>query len=71
MKYIQRLLNPPKGTYFLLGPRGTGKSTWLLHNYPEAVRIDFLLGEEERRFNAFPERIREVANAMEEGPPLF
>jgi hypothetical protein len=25
---IARTLTPPKGSFFLLGPRGTGKSTW-------------------------------------------
>lgn len=70
-KYIPRILNPPKGSYFLLGPRGTGKSTWLLHQYPKAVRIDLLLGEEERRFSAYPERIRDVAAAMPDGSTLI
>lgn len=69
--YIPRILNPPKGSYFLLGPRGTGKSTWLLHQYPEAMRIDFLLGEEERRFSAYPERIREVAAGLPKGATLI
>ena len=59
--YIPRIINPPEGSYFLLGPRGTGKSTWLFHQYPDAVRIDLLLGEEERRFSAYPEKIRDVA----------
>lgn len=67
MKYIPRMLTPPEGSYFLLGPRGTGKSTWLLHNYPSAKRIDLLLGEEERRFSSHPERIRNIAEAMEPG----
>ncbi len=62
--YIPRLQTPPKESYFLLGPRGTGKSTWLLHHYPHASRIDFLLGDEERRFRAYPERIREVVAGM-------
>lgn len=44
-RYIPRRINPPQGSYFLLGPRGTGKSTWLLHRYPKAIRIDLLLGE--------------------------
>jgi len=70
-KYIPRILNPPKGSYFLLGPRGTGKSTWLLHQYPRATRIDLLLGEEERRFSAYPEKIREVASALPEGSTLI
>jgi len=70
-KYTPRILNPPKGSYFLLGPRGTGKSTWLMHHYPNAVRIDLLLGEEERRFSAYPERIRDVAAALPEGSTLI
>ncbi len=65
--YIPRIVNPPEGSYFLLGPRGTGKSTWLLKQYPKATRIDLLLGEEERRFSAYPERIRDVAATMPEG----
>ena len=44
MHYIARKVAPPEGSYFLLGPRGTGKSTWLLHHYPDAVRVDFLRG---------------------------
>ena len=69
--YIPRGLNPPEGSYFLLGPRGTGKSTWLLHHYPKALRIDLLLGEEERRFSAYPEKIRDVAAALPEGSTLI
>lgn len=62
--FIPRSINPPEGSYFLLGPRGTGKSTWLSHHYPDAVRIDLLLGEEERKFSAYPEKIRDVAAAL-------
>lgn len=69
--YIPRALNPPRGSYFLLGPRGTGKSTWLLHHYPKAVRIDLLLGEEERRFEAYPERIRDVVEQLPSGSTLI
>src|ERR1700733_1467797 len=71
MKYIPRKLIPPKGSYFLLGPRGTGKSTWLLHHYPQATKIDLLLGEEERRFSSFPERIRDVVTGMPPGSVLI
>ncbi len=70
-RYIPRTLNPPEGSYFLLGPRGTGKSTWLLQQYPKATRIDLLLGEEERRFSAYPERIRDVAAALPPGSTLI
>ena len=70
-KYIPRIMNPPSGSYFLLGPRGTGKSTWLRHQYPKALRIDLLLGEEERRYSAYPERIREVAAALPKDSTLI
>lgn len=29
MAVVRRLLQPPAGGFFLFGPRGTGKSTWL------------------------------------------
>lgn len=69
--YIPRIVNPPKSSYFLLGPRGTGKSTWLSHQYPHAKRIDFLLGEEERRYSAYPERIRDVVESLPDQATLI
>ena len=71
MSYIPRKIVPPDGSYFLLGPRGTGKSTWLLHKYPEAVRIDLLLGDEERRFSGYPERIRDIVSPMKPGSTII
>lgn len=65
--YIQRHIIPPKESFFLLGPRGTGKSTWLRHAYPTAVRLDLLLPEEERKFIAKPERLRKVVLAIDAG----
>ena len=40
--YISRLLKPPRQSFFLLGPRGSGKSTWVRHELAEAHRIDLL-----------------------------
>jgi len=40
-KYL-RLLGPPKGSFFLFGPRGTGKSTWLRATFPNAHTFDLL-----------------------------
>ncbi|MFN7941842.1 MAG: DUF4143 domain-containing protein [Thermoanaerobaculia bacterium] len=37
-----RLLEPPPGSFFLFGPRGTGKSTWLRERFPRAHRVDLL-----------------------------
>lgn len=40
---INRLVKPiEKQSYFLFGPRGTGKTTWVRANYPQAVYIDLL-----------------------------
>jgi predicted AAA+ superfamily ATPase len=36
------LLSAPKGSFFLFGPRGAGKSTWLRGAFPQAHRIDLL-----------------------------
>lgn len=39
---IPRLLKRPERSFFLFGPRGTGKSTWLNQVLPEAFRLDLL-----------------------------
>lgn len=37
-----RLLRRPERSFFLFGPRGTGKSTWLRQVLPDAVNLDLL-----------------------------
>lgn len=66
MTYIPRLILPPQESFFLLGARGTGKSTWIQHAYPQAVRIDLLDPETQRRYTSYPERIREVVAAADD-----
>ncbi|MCX5908968.1 MAG: AAA family ATPase [Deltaproteobacteria bacterium] len=39
---IPRLLQRPERSFFLFGPRGTGKSTWLQQVLPDAFRLDLL-----------------------------
>lgn len=39
---LDRLLPPPVKSFLLLGPRGTGKSTWLARAFPGALTIDLL-----------------------------
>jgi len=37
-----RILTPPRGSFFLFGPRGVGKRTWLRAVFPDAYRVDLL-----------------------------
>jgi predicted AAA+ superfamily ATPase len=39
---LPRLLQPPRQSFFLFGPRGSGKSTWVKQRFPRATRIDLL-----------------------------
>jgi len=39
---MTRLLQQPERSFFLFGPRGTGKSTWLQQVLPDAFRLDLL-----------------------------
>ena len=54
---------PPLGHFFLFGPRGTGKSSWLKSADPHATWIDLLSPAQQRRYAARPERLRELAGA--------
>ena len=53
-----RDLNPPtEQSYFLLGPRGTGKSSFIRKHYRDSLIFDLLDGELCRTFLAAPERL--------------
>lgn len=60
MDNIGRFFHEPKGSFFLFGPRGTGKSTWLRQRFPKAVWIDLLQPDVHRAYLARPERLNEV-----------
>jgi predicted AAA+ superfamily ATPase len=45
----RRLLMPPKGSFFLFGVRGAGKSTWAREQFPDAHVVDLL---DESRYQA-------------------
>jgi predicted AAA+ superfamily ATPase len=53
-----RLPAPGTETFFLWGPRQTGKTTLLKATYPDAVWIDLLKAEEYRRYLQNPELLR-------------
>jgi predicted AAA+ superfamily ATPase len=56
---IINLRKHPMKSFFLWGPRQTGKSFWLHRLYRDAVWVDLLKADEFRRYSAHPERIRE------------
>lgn len=60
---ISRFFIPAKQSYFLFGPRGTGKSTWLKKHYPDAHLIDLLNPGELRFYQARPERLEDIVSA--------
>ena len=61
------LPDPGQETFFLWGPRQTGKSTLLKQRYPEARWLDLLNTDLFRRYAANPELLRQEIEA--EGPP--
>lgn len=54
-----RLPPPGSETFFLWGPRQTGKSTLLRQTYPDARWLDLLKAEEFRRYVQNPELLRQ------------
>jgi predicted kinase len=63
MELIHRQLNAPDQHFFLLGPRGTGKSTWLDQQFDNALWLDLLDTSTYRSFLAHPERLIDVVEA--------
>ena len=55
--FIPRLLAVPKGHFFLLGPRGTGKTAWCNAQFKNALRIDLLNAATLREYSSQPERL--------------
>ena len=60
MEFVSRFFRIPSQSCFLLGPRGTGKSTWLRARLPDALFLDLLEPALHRSLSARPERLREL-----------
>jgi uncharacterized protein len=53
-----RIISPPKAkSFFLFGPRGTGKTTWVKSAFPKAVYVDLLEAELFNDLTANPQRL--------------
>jgi uncharacterized protein len=63
MVFLPRLLTPGVDHFFLLGPRGTGKTPWCAHEYPDALRVDLLNPAVLRRYTVEPEYLIELVEA--------
>lgn len=65
MDLVNRFFKDPRDSFFLFGPRGTGKSTWLKANFPDALFVDLLDPDSFRTYVTHPEQLR----ALVDGTP--
>jgi predicted AAA+ superfamily ATPase len=65
--YFPRLLLRPEQSFFLFGPRGTGKSTWLKQVLPDALRFDLLDTSLYLELSRDPHRLEAMAGTRPEG----
>jgi predicted AAA+ superfamily ATPase len=66
MELTPRFFKLPASHFFLLGPRGTGKTSWTMQQFPDALRVDLLDPATLREMAAAPERLRERLAARPE-----
>jgi len=67
MAMYTRGLPLPERTFFLLGPRGTGKTTWLRQALPNALWFDLLRTSTFLDLNQRPDAFREQVEARPRG----
>jgi len=65
-RVYQRLTVPPKGSFFLFGIRGVGKSTWARDQFPDAYLVDLL---EESRYQTLLANPGLMALELRDLPP--
>ena len=59
----KRYIGFPNGSFFLFGPRGTGKTVWLGQQFPEALSINLLEADVRRHLTANPENLVDIVDA--------
>jgi predicted AAA+ superfamily ATPase len=64
METIRRFFQLPEESFFLFGPRGTGKTTLVKSSFPDALMIDLLAPDTYRVYSARPETLREKLLAV-------
>lgn len=63
MANFKRMLLLPDKSFFLLGPRATGKSTWLQSVLPKVLRFDLLRSSVYLELLKNPDHLRQVIEA--------
>jgi predicted AAA+ superfamily ATPase len=64
---LNRIIKVPEQSFFLLGPRGSGKSTWLRATFPDAHVIDLLSEETFQRLLTNPGQFADELRAVSTG----
>lgn len=64
---IPRMLKVPNRSFFLFGPRGTGKTTWLQQVLPGALRLDLLDASLFLELSRDPHRLEALVGARPSG----
>ena len=64
---FSRVIQPPQGSFFLLGPRGTGKSTWIFEGAlgevgvsPHAGGVRSATGNPSGKWLFYPDRFAQI-----------
>src|SRR5262245_53629152 len=67
MASYTRLMALPERTFLLLGPRGTGKTTWLRERLPDAAWFDLVRDREIVRLTRDPDAFSREIEALPRG----
>ncbi|MBP7073866.1 MAG: ATP-binding protein [Rhabdochlamydiaceae bacterium] len=70
-QYVNRLFEEPKKSYFLFGPRGTGKSTLSRSLHPKALMIDLRLSDLKLKLAGNPQYLLEMVRAQPKGQVII
>lgn len=57
--YSRLLIPPGKNSFFLFGPRGVGKTTWVRDNFPNSIYLDLLNSKVFNELFTNPSRLEE------------
>ncbi len=70
LEYQTRFFSAPEQSFFLFGPRGTGKSSWVRHTLGDALVVDLLKPDVYREMSARPERLAELVLGNRKRTPV-